>query len=455
MIRFNGITPDMIQPGKLKCTSVGDRFAMQKNYQTVEQAGIIRSLVTNPTVRSINAQFLLRAKDLAELDLALQHVMEWIDCGEAKIQTREMEGVYYKARYSEITSPTYSGASCRFSVTFQCSDYRLYSENDDKPLSGADPGTDNFTFNGKHCLNDMGCMFVLDQKTVVPSITIHKYEIPGRAGTLRYDDYADYTLGESKVSGSLYLVNQDSSEPLSFEEQDKKLHEIAEWLITAKRAQLIWDSEPDYVYLAEVEEEATFTRSEWRNGKITLSFTVQPNSTLNEYHTYTSNETTYTSGYTTIDLDTLIPDGFTADTPLHIEITNVSGAVKKRITYIAIEHYADAQQSGNMTIGTPEPEDGVGDVYLDPGQKLIIDTETRTVSIAQAGVENAPQTIIESGVIGSFPYMAPSDPKILIAMSGYQIDSSGTELAYDEDDKAIAIEDMNASVVVTARGAML
>ena len=417
---------------------------MQKNFQTIEQGGILRSYVTMPTVRSINAQFLVRAKNQAELDLTLQRIVEWLDCGEAKLQTREMTGVYYKAAYSEISSPTYSGSSCKFSVTFQCSDYRLYSESNDKPLEGADPGTENFTFNGKHCLNDMNCMFVLESKSVVPPIRLHKYEVPGIAGTLRY---GDFTLGERKISGSLYLVNNKGSEPLSFAEQDRRLRRIAEWLISAKRASFIWDSEPAYVYEAEIEDEASFSRTDWRNGKIDVTFAVQPNATRKNYSTLVVEDKAYGRTYSNInlgemiDVDTGNPMTFNTDTPLHIEIENTStGDYRKRITRLAIQHYADNQEGGEIIFG----ETGNLALFtLDPGQKLIINTDTRRAYVNGGRPVNTQ---------GSFPFVAPSDPRIRIAMHSYELE--GGNIKVDGEGKPVAATSVNCTITITARGAV-
>ena len=324
MIKWNGMSPEMIGPGKVKCLSVGDRFTTQKNYKNIEQMGLIRSYVTMPTVRNIQAGFLVRGRSQDEIDLTLQHVTDWLMCGEARIQTRQMKETYYKAVCSEIAAPVYSPVSAKFTVTFVCTDYRMYRTYDDKPVSGADPGTDNFTFNGKHCLNDMGCMFVMDERTLTPDINIHKYEIPGRSGTLRYDDKLDYALGEGKIKGTLYMLNTENvGELVPYEEQEQRLKKIYEWLITARRAGFVWDSDPQTTYLAEVEDETTFDRSDWPNGKISIEFVTQPYETFNEYEEAVLSDSVFSvSGRTTVDLSALFPNGITNDTGIRISIKN-------------------------------------------------------------------------------------------------------------------------------------
>ena len=93
-----------------------------------------------PTVRKIEVELLMRAKNRSALPLLLEKVRAWLEeSGEEKLHFDSMGGTYYKARCTGTEAPTYSGASARLKVTFTCVDYRRYRLYDDKPVGGADP----------------------------------------------------------------------------------------------------------------------------------------------------------------------------------------------------------------------------------------------------------------------------------------------------------------------------
>ena len=185
-MEFVGVKPEQL--GCVKVTSVSECFLAEKEWQTVTRRGAVLACVGVPTVRKIEVELLMRAKNRSALPLLLEKVRAWLEeSGEEKLHFDSMGGTYYKARCTGTEALTYSGASARLKVTFTCVDYRRYRLYDDKPVGGADPYADNFTFGGKHCLNDMGCMFVLDKETAVPAPVLNKYEVSGMAGTLRFE----------------------------------------------------------------------------------------------------------------------------------------------------------------------------------------------------------------------------------------------------------------------------
>ena len=160
-MEFAGVKPEQL--GCVKVTSVSECFLAEKEWQTVTRRGAVLACVGVPTVRKIEA---------GEISFGVELQLE--ESGEEKLHFDSMGGTYYKARCTGTEALTYSGASARLKVIFTCVDYRRYRQYDDKPVGGADPCADNFTFGGKHCLNDMGCMFVLDKRTAVPAPVLRR-----------------------------------------------------------------------------------------------------------------------------------------------------------------------------------------------------------------------------------------------------------------------------------------
>ena len=274
-MEFAGMKPEQL--GRVKVTSVSECFLAEKEWQTVTRRGAVLACVGVPTVRKIEVELLMRAKNRSALPLLLEKVRAWLEeSGEEKLHFDSMGGTYYKARCTGTEALTYSGASARLKMTFTCVDYRRYRLYDDKPVGGADPCADNFTFGGKHCLNDMGCMFVLDKETAVPAPVLNKYEVSGMAGTLRFER-ADLMLKERKVSGKLYFVNREQEGTrLTDEQVAQRMHDVAAWLLQAGRAELVMDADISRSIMAEIEDEASLTCDKWENGVMDISFAEQP-----------------------------------------------------------------------------------------------------------------------------------------------------------------------------------
>lgn len=272
---FGGIRPESF--GLVKVTGVQDGFMAAREQQTIRRAGSIIASISVPTVREIQVEMLVRANHADELMLTMDKLAAWLEgAGTARLELEQTEGTYYKARCTDMGEPTYSGPSAKFTATFTCTDYRQYNAYNGQPVRGADPPSDNFAFAGKHCLNDMGCMFVLDKRMGVPAVTPSLYDVLGCPGTLRYDQH-DIRLSPQQISGKLYFVGRaQDGEILADEEIEERLHAVSSWLILAGRAPLILDSDVTRQYLAEIENAADFTRTEWENGRLDLKLSVQP-----------------------------------------------------------------------------------------------------------------------------------------------------------------------------------
>lgn len=77
------------------------------------------------------------------------------------------------------------------------------------------------------------------------------------------------------------------------------MHEISAWLINARRAKLILDSDTSRYYEAEVVDKMQLSMDNWHNGSIKLSLTLQPVSVSADESTWTESNVAITeSGVT-------------------------------------------------------------------------------------------------------------------------------------------------------------
>lgn len=394
---FGGIHPESF--GRVKVLGVQDRFVAAREQQTVRRAGNIIASISVPTVREITVEMLVRANNTGELMLTMDRLAEWLEgAGTARLELEQTEGTYYKARCTGMGDVTYSGPNARFTVTFTCTDYRQYNAYNDQPVRGADPSSDNFTFAGKHCLNDMGCMFVLDKRMGVPEVTISKYDVLGIPGTLRYDQN-DLILSEQKISGKLYFVNRtEDGAILADEEIEERLHAVSSWLILAGRAPLILDSDVTRQYPAELESAADFTRTDWENGRLELKLTLQPYSQDTEASSMTAALNLGANTAQNVDLSALFPRGVGFITPLIVEITNTGSSA---ITALELG-YTDRLGAAR----TARLEGG--GFSLAAGQKVVINGE-------DASVTRAGQSAM-LGFTGDFPSVSPAPGKLAVSL---------------------------------------
>lgn len=395
-MEFAGMKPEQL--GRVKVTSVSECFLAEKEWQTVTRRGAVLACVGVPTVRKIEVELLMRAKNRSALPLLLEKVRAWLEeSGEEKLHFDSMGGTYYKARCTGTEAPTYSGASARLKVTFTCVDYRRYRLYDDKPVGGADPCADNFTFGGKHCLNDMGCMFVLDKRTAVPAPVLNKYEVSGMAGTLRFER-AELMLKERKVSGKLYFVNREQEGArLTDEQVEQRMHDVAAWLLQAGRAELVMDADISRSIMAEIEDEASLTCDKWENGVMDISFAEQPLWQDAAMSTATQAVSLAAGTWQTIDLSKVFPRGMGYTTPLTLDVMNTGSTA---ILDFRIR-YRDrlGKQRQTRLYG--------GGFSLTGGQSLRVDGEN--LSVVCGG-----QSMISALCEGDFPSVPPNAVNIEI-----------------------------------------
>lgn len=394
---FGGIRPESL--GCVKVLGVQDRFVADREQQSVRRAGSIIASISVPTVREILVEMLVRARSVGELMLTMDRLAAWLEgAGTARLELEHTEGTYYKARCTGMGDVTYSGPNARFTVTFTCTDYRQYNAYNDQPVRGADPSSDNFTFAGKHCLNDMGCMFVMDKRMGVPAVTPSLYDVLGCPGTLRYDQH-DIRLSAQQISGKLYFVNRaEDGTILSDEEIEERLHAVSSWLILAGRAPLILDSDVTRQYPAELESAADFTRTDWENGRLELKLTLQPYSQDTEAASMTEALDLGANTAQTVDLSALFPRGVGFITPLIVEITNTGSSA---ITALELG-YTD--RLGTARTARLEG----GGFSLAAGQKVVIDGED--ASVTRAG-QNA-----MLGFTGDFPSVSPAPGRLAVSL---------------------------------------
>ncbi len=285
---------------------------------------MLRASTEVPTLRKVEVDFLVRGKTSNEIAGKLADMATWLyNAGTAKLFSDQDPNHYYKARCTSVSTPEFSGLFARFTATFTCADYKLYNAQTNQPLTSTATDLSNFTFAGKHCLNDMECVFVEESRDVTPEVKANKYEIAGMNGTLRYLG-GSAALAEKQLSGTLYLVNlQDENGLLDETVIAQRLHEIASWLVNAQRAELVLDSDITRQYEAEVIAAASVTRNNWDNGAIKIRFVLQPVSmdvTAKVLEAASIQLQANTAA--TVSLEQLFTEGIGYATPMTLTITN-------------------------------------------------------------------------------------------------------------------------------------
>lgn len=287
--------------------------------------GRVLAAVEVPTIRKIEAAILVRGGSYGDVQQKLENIAAWLyGAGTAKLCHETDLTRYFMARCTQVSTPEYNGHSARCTVTFTCSDHRLYASYDDQPVASEENNMSNFTFAGKHCLNDMGCLFVKDSEPAVPAVKGHVYEISGMSGTLRYNTGSP-VLKESILSGTLYFVKDSSDGRMTEAEITQKRHDVSAWLVNAERAAMVMDSDITREYQAEVIAEAPLTRKDWQNGCLKVKFVVQPVCESIETTSITTDLAIAANVAQTIDLTNLVPNGIGYETPLVIKITHAGG----------------------------------------------------------------------------------------------------------------------------------
>lgn len=179
----------------------------------------------------------------------------------------------------------------------------------------------NFSFAGKHCLRDFGCIYVESGgHAVSPKVTRNAYQIAGMSGTVLMDGevYEPVIFG-----GSLFF---DISPPSQAAAQ-QALRQIAAWLRQG-RERLVFDYEPDRYYWAEVNSPAAWGYQDWIDGGLAIEFECQPFA-YNRAENITRKSMTGTGADLVLMVDTDIP------APLCVDIENTGAAVITGATAIA------------------------------------------------------------------------------------------------------------------------
>lgn len=365
--------------------------------------GRLLAAVEVPTLRSIEATVLVRGNTAKDVDKKLKDIGKWLnDAGTSKLFAERDTTHYYLARCTSVSTPERSGASARFTVKFTCADNRLYNTYNNQPVETATSEMNNFTFAGKHCLNDMGCVFVLDSLDALPSAKINKYEISGQSGTLRYDSGEGILYEEKGLSGTLYFVKQLTGEGLMSEEEiSARLHAVSSWLGNSGRAQLILDSDTTRYYEAEVEDSQSLSRKDWENGSVKLKMVLQPFAT--SVAAKSKSETFVLSANTAkeVSLASLVPDGIGYSTPLTISVTNNS---ETAIADLRIQYYDEKNVLKSMRLHS-------NGFSISKGQTVIVDSLSVTIAKgAQDGVK-----WLKSG---DFPVLSVNGMKKIRILSG-------------------------------------
>lgn len=159
-------------------------------------------------------------------------------------------------------------------------------------------------FNGKHS-NDFGAYMKSVDRMLLPALRKRELVIPDKSGTYEFegDTY------ENKVITVRFTLLETSLNALRL-----KARQMAAWLSTSAKKQLIFDDEPDKYYMAKVygsisPEEIVDT------GSISVEFECEP-------FAYAINETTTAQSISSNNTDIYVQSDGTIDTPTIIEMKN-------------------------------------------------------------------------------------------------------------------------------------
>lgn len=361
--------------------------------QEITYRGLLRSYLEIPVIRRITVSAIVKDMNKYELDLRIKQISEWLyKAGEGKLMTKRDETQYYKARCIGISVPVFKGSSATFSITFECSDYRAFRSKDDTPIGDATTAITNFTFAGKHCLNDMKCLFNPETFPVIPSVTRNAYEISGRSGTLRYDD-GPARLSEKTFTGKLYFLKDNgSTELMTPQEISERQHEIASWLVNANRARLVLDNDASRYYEAEVIDESEINFDDWANGVMSISFLLQPYSQDINDNVTPGSVSLAAGSWNDYNLSDIEAIGYT--TPLLITLKNNGSSA---ITDLYIAYYDETNSEKRLRFN--------GNSFsLAAGQTITIDSASYEITIGGSSALKYVKS-------GDFPIVTPNGNK--------------------------------------------
>lgn len=288
----------------------------------------------------------------------------------------ESEQRFYWARLKDVSIPDIRGVSARVTLTFVCVDPEEHVVGDGS--TPFDYAANDFTFNGKHCRNDMGCVFV-EETRQIPPVLAPKYEVAGTNGTMRYAQDAP-TLGEWQLRGTLHFVNPYfPGEPLTENETRIQVQEVSAWFVNAQRGKLVFDADDAYEYEAEVIEAQDIEERDWPGGMVRLVLNVQPVCKRRVESKFTVDHTTYPVGMVDyVDVD-MSPSGYANTigyrTPVKIKIFNTgTTTITKFGLYFPFAVDLVNASFAQVYEDTDEP------FTIPPNYVLIIDSEAKTIT---------------------------------------------------------------------------
>ena len=247
---FDGIRPEQIGP--IRAVSETES-AIRPASQQLIHGGRVWARLDPGTERTVTLAFAVRGENRLALALNLARLRHFLlDPGTAELTLFSYPGERFSAFCEEIEAPEVHGLFARVRARMKCT-----------AGSGTREEDGNFTFNGRHCLRDLGCLFEPESMTMVPEQKLFRYEIAGVPGTLLFSEGP--CPGERRLTGKLSLVRPAPD----------AWHEVARWLFCGRQS-LVLDREPDWTWEAEVSGSGEVRRRDWENGQMDLAFVLQP-----------------------------------------------------------------------------------------------------------------------------------------------------------------------------------
>lgn len=164
------------------------------------------------------------------------------------------------------------------------------------------------TFNGKNS-KDLGLIMKSDNRQLLPSTKDRYVDIPTMNGTHLFSDGL-----QDRFIDIQFGVIEDSLHDIR-----RKARDIARWLFTRKRVQLIFDDEPDKFYMAKVANQLDLEEQITKTGRFTVTFRCLPLAQLIE------DATNYTlDSEIQLDNDVMLGDeySFSITQPTTVELNN-------------------------------------------------------------------------------------------------------------------------------------
>lgn len=179
----------------------------------------------------------------------------------------------------------------------------------------------NFTFEGKHCLNDFDCEFFEDSRPLGPDVVRSAYRVGGRSGTVLFagqETYEEFTRSGQLIQRG---VQRLETEDLIWQQ------DVMAWL-GGGRGRLIFDRQPDRYYWAQVDTAPTFGYKSWLFGSLRVELLMQP-------FAHAVQESRRTLTMTSKSATGRVPVDTGICTPLDVTIDNTGSAALQGVTITA------------------------------------------------------------------------------------------------------------------------